>query len=217
MVALIKKDNPDVIGLQEAGDWVGAVKGPRVVDDLAGPARGLHRGPHGGHPGQAGPVSEPPATSCTAPRRTAPWVPVGTGRWRPAGSRPTRSCRTARPGRGSWPCRCTCPPGAGRTADLGRQAETQKLLGFVRTSRPRLTSRSSTSVTSTPTRAPLDGPASRFAPRAPRTPTRSPRRWSTAEYNSANQYLRSPMTRALGHRPRVTPRPVWPSVAGRSR
>ena len=34
MVALIKKENPDVIGLQEAGDWIGAVKGPRVVDDL---------------------------------------------------------------------------------------------------------------------------------------------------------------------------------------
>ena len=35
MVALIKRWNPDVLGLQEASDWVGPVKGPRVADDLA--------------------------------------------------------------------------------------------------------------------------------------------------------------------------------------
>ena len=35
MLALIKRWNPDVLALQEASDWVGPVKGPRVADDLA--------------------------------------------------------------------------------------------------------------------------------------------------------------------------------------
>lgn len=33
-VRLINRANPDVIALQEASDWTGAVKGPRQVDDL---------------------------------------------------------------------------------------------------------------------------------------------------------------------------------------
>jgi endonuclease/exonuclease/phosphatase family metal-dependent hydrolase len=34
-VALIKQADPDVIGLQEASDWVGAALGPKLVDDIA--------------------------------------------------------------------------------------------------------------------------------------------------------------------------------------
>ena len=32
--ALIKKENPDILTVQEGSDWVGRVKGPRQVDDL---------------------------------------------------------------------------------------------------------------------------------------------------------------------------------------
>lgn len=32
--ALIRKSNPDILAVQEASDWAGAVKGPRMVDDL---------------------------------------------------------------------------------------------------------------------------------------------------------------------------------------
>ena len=32
--ALIRKANPDILTVQEASDWAGAAKGPRMVDDL---------------------------------------------------------------------------------------------------------------------------------------------------------------------------------------
>ena len=73
------------------------------------PARWVRRRAHRDHPRPAGldahrPLHPVPHVDVQRRRRRRALGPR-----RPAGSPPTSSCRTARPGRGSWRCRCTCP------------------------------------------------------------------------------------------------------------
>lgn len=196
MVALIKKENPDVIGLQEAGDWIGAVKGPRVVDDLR--ARlGVYTLAHTEvTPGQAGWFR----TFRYILYRTSTYRAVGAGgHWVLAPSRfaAYQELQDRQTGARFLAVSVHLSPGAGRAADLGRQAETQKLLGFVRS----FQAKAHVPVIyvgdfNSHEGHPLDGPGVAMRASGAEDADEVAQTRVNRQYNSANQYLRSPM---LGH------------------
>ena len=194
MLALIKKANPDVIGLQEASDWVGAVKGPRVVDDLA-TRLGVYTVAHTEvTPGQPGWFR----TARYILFRTSTYRAVGDGgHWALAPGRfaAYQQLQNRQTGARFLAVSVHLSAGAGRTADLGRQAETQKLLSFVRTFQAK-------------TQVPviylgdfnsheghsLDGPGVAFRSSGAVDADEVAQTLVNRAYNSANQYMRSPVT-----------------------
>ena len=128
MLALIKKANPMSwpAGGQRLGRRGQGTQGRRRPGR---PARGLHRGPHGGHPRTAGLVPNSPLHP--VPHRDVP------RRWRrralgPAPGQVRRlpgAAEPHRPAPGSWPCRCTCPRrrAHGRPGPAGRDPEAAQL------------------------------------------------------------------------------------------
>ena len=129
MVALIKRWNPDVLGLQEASDWVGPVKGPRVADDLAARLGGYAVAHTEITPGQPGWMR----TARYILYRSSTYKSVGDGgHWTLGPGRFAAYQQLQNRGTGAkfLAVSVHLSPGEGRTIDLKRQAETQKLLAF---------------------------------------------------------------------------------------
>jgi endonuclease/exonuclease/phosphatase family metal-dependent hydrolase len=132
-IALIKKANPDVLGLQEASDWVDATKRPgvRIADDVA---QGL--GP--GRYTVADTEVRPPQshwmrTARYILYRTATYTAAAKGgHWDLAPGRfaAYQELQNRTTGARFLAVSVHLSYGAGRVADLQRQAETRKLLGF---------------------------------------------------------------------------------------
>lgn len=194
MVALIHKENPDVIGLQEAGDWVGAVKGPRVVDDLRARLGGYTLAQTEVAPGQRGWFR----TFRYILFRASTYRAVGTGgHWVLAPSRfaAYQELQNRQTGAKFLAVSVHLSPGAGRAADLGRQAETQKLLGLVHA----FQAKAHVPVVylgdfNSHEGHPLDGPGAAFRASGAEDADEVAQTRGNRQYNSANQYLRSPMT-----------------------
>jgi len=193
MIALIKKVNPDVLGLQEASDWVGAVKGPRVADDLAARLGGYTVAHTEVTPGQKGWMR----TARYILYRTATYQAVGSGgHWElgPGRFAAYQQLQNRTTGARFLAVSVHLSPGGGSAADLSRRAETQKLLSSART----LQARTHVPVIyvgdfNSHEGHPLDGPgvAMRAAGVADADEVAQVR--ANRKYNSANQYLRSPV------------------------
>jgi endonuclease/exonuclease/phosphatase family metal-dependent hydrolase len=136
IVALIKKANPDVVGLQEANDWVGPVKGPRIVDDLRNRlGAGRYTLAHTEvTPGQRGWFR----TGRYILYRTSAFRAVAAGgHWTIGKDRYAayQLLQSRRTGARFLAVSVHLEPGSGRTADLRRKAQTEKLLSLVRSYR----------------------------------------------------------------------------------
>jgi endonuclease/exonuclease/phosphatase family metal-dependent hydrolase len=196
MIALIRKVNPDVLGLQEASDWVGAVKGPRVADDLAARLGGYTVAHTEVTPGQKGWMR----TARYILYRTATYKAVGSGgHWElgPGRFAAYQQLQNRTTGARFLAVSVHLSPGGGSAADLSRRAETQKLLSSARSLQ------ASTHVPviyvgdfNSHEGHPLDGPGVAMRAAGVADADEVAQVKANRRYNSANQYLRSPM---LGH------------------
>jgi endonuclease/exonuclease/phosphatase family metal-dependent hydrolase len=135
-IRLINKANPDVLGVQEASDWVGAVKGPRMVDDLRSRlGAGRYALAHTEvTPGQRNWFR----TGRYLLYRTSAYRAVGSGGfWTLASARfaAYQLLQSRTTGARFLAVSVHLEPGAGRAADLRRKAATQRLLSIVRSYR----------------------------------------------------------------------------------
>ncbi len=193
MIALIKRWNPDVLALQEASDWVGPVKGPRVADDLAARLGGYAVAHTEITPGQPGWMR----TARYILYRTATYSPVGAGgHWALATGRfaAYQELQNRTTGARFLAVSVHLSYGAGRAADLQRQAETQKLLGFARAYQ------ASAHVPviylgdfNSHEGHALDGPGVVMRAAGVADADEVAQALSNRRYNSANQYFRSPV------------------------
>ena len=133
VVALVRQADPDVLGVQEASDWVGPVKGPRMVDDLrvrlgAGRYSLAHTEVT---PGQRGWFR----TARYLLYRTSTYRAVGTGgNWElgPARFAAYQVLQHRTTGARFLAVSVHLEAGSGRAVDLRRQAETERLLSKVK-------------------------------------------------------------------------------------
>jgi endonuclease/exonuclease/phosphatase family metal-dependent hydrolase len=195
-LALINKANPDVLGVQEASGWVGAVKGPRVVDDLrnrlgAGKYTLAHTEITPGKPGWM---------------RTARYILYRTSAYRAAASGGHWTLAKGRyaayqllqsrsTGARFLAVSVHLEPGGGRTVDMRRKAQTERLLSLVRSYRARydvpvvymgdFNSHQGNVV---------DGPGITFRAAGHVDADEVAQVRVNRKYNSANQYKRTPAT-----------------------
>ena len=130
-IALIRRANPDVMGLQEASDWVAQPRGPRRVDDLARRLGGYsvaNTELTAGHPGWF-------RTGRYVVYRTARFRAVGAGgHWTLMAHRfaAYQQLQDRATGARFLAVSVHLEPGGGRAGDLRRKTQTENLLTFVR-------------------------------------------------------------------------------------
>ena len=191
VVALVRKANPDVLGLQEANDWVGAVKGPRMVDDLRDRLGTYSLASTEVTPGQRGWF------------RTARYLLYRTSTYRAVGAGGNWTLDTGRfaayqvlqhrtTGARFLAVSVHLEAGSGRAVDLRRQAQTERLLSLVK---------SFQSHTNVPViyvgdfnsheRNVVDGPGVAFRAAGHVDADEVAQTLGNRRYNSANRYLRT--------------------------
>jgi endonuclease/exonuclease/phosphatase family metal-dependent hydrolase len=130
-VSLIRQADPDVLGLQEASDWVGAALGPKLVDDLAARLDGRYTIAKTDIPvGDRGWFR----TSRYILYRTSTYRAVGDGGfWTLAPSRwaAYQLLENRATGARFLAVSVHLEAGSGLTVDLRREVQTKALLGFV--------------------------------------------------------------------------------------
>jgi len=195
-IALIRKADPDVLGLQEASDWVDEAKRPgvRIADDLA---QGLGVGRYTvADTEDLPPTAHWMRTARYILYRTATYRAVTKGgHWTLAPGRfaAYQELQNKTTGARFLAVSVHLSFGAGLAADRQRQAETQKLLGFARAYQ-------------TSAHVPViyvgdfnsheghevDGPGTAMRAAGVADADEVAQTRVHREYNSANQYLRSP-------------------------
>jgi endonuclease/exonuclease/phosphatase family metal-dependent hydrolase len=198
-VALTQKADPDVIGVQEAHDWVGAAYGPKMVDDFAallgaGRYTVAHTETTPGLPGWY-------RTARYILYRTSTYRAVGDGgHWVLAPGRYAAyqllEHRTS--GARFLAVSVHLEPGSGQEIDLRRQAQTQQLLAFVKA----FQATQDVPVVylgdfNSHERNVVDGPGTAFRAAGHVDADEAAQARVNADYNSANQYRRIPPTGGL--------------------
>jgi endonuclease/exonuclease/phosphatase family metal-dependent hydrolase len=200
VVALAQKAGADVIGVQEANDWVGAVLGPKMVDDFAARL------------GAAGEFAVAHTETTPGLRgwyRTARYIVYRTSIYRAVGD---GGHWTLAPGRYAayqlLEHRTTrarflavsvhLEAGSGETVDLRRQAQTEQLLAFVKAYQ---------ATQDVPVvylgdfnsheRNAVDGPGIAFRASGAADADEVAQTRVNAQYNSSNQYRRTPPATGL--------------------
>jgi endonuclease/exonuclease/phosphatase family metal-dependent hydrolase len=194
-LALINKVNPDVLALQEANDWIRAVKGPRVVDDLRNRlGAGKYTLAHTEiTPGQRGWMR----TGRYLLYRTSAYrAAAAGGHWTLAKDRYAayQLLQSRRTGARFLAVSVHLEPGAGRTIDLRRKAQTERLLSLVRSYRARY----DVPVVylgdfNSHQKNVVDGPGLAFRATGHADADEVAQVRVNRQYNSANQYKRTPM------------------------
>jgi endonuclease/exonuclease/phosphatase family metal-dependent hydrolase len=197
-VALITMANPDVLGLQEASDWAGAVRGPRMADDVRAHLGGRYSLAHTEiAPGERNWFR----TGRYILYKNATYRAVGAGgHWTLAAGRfaAYQVLQNRVSGARFLAVSVHLEAGHGRTVDLRRQAQTQRLLRDVRAFR---------ATHDVPViyvgdfnsheRNVVDGPGNVFRAAGHVDADEVAQVLVNHRYNSANQYARTAPARAL--------------------
>ena len=198
-IALTQKADPDVIGVQEAHDWVGAAYGPKMVDDFAA---GLGAGRYTvAHTETTPGLSGWYRTARYILFRTSTYRAVGDGgHWILAPGRYAAyqllEHRTS--GARFLAVSVHLESGSGQEVDLRRQAQTEQLLAFVKT----FQATQDVPVVylgdfNSHERNVVDGPGNTFRAAGHVDADEAAQARVNAQYNSANQYRRTPPASGL--------------------
>jgi endonuclease/exonuclease/phosphatase family metal-dependent hydrolase len=196
-IALAQKADPDVIGVQEAHDWVGAAYGPKMVDDFAAGLGGYTVAHTETTPGLAGWYR----TARYILYRTSTYKAVGDGgHWVLAPGRYAayQLLENRTSGARFLAVSVHLEPGSGEAIDLSRAAQTQQLLTFVKA----FQATQDVPVVylgdfNSHERNVVDGPGNTFRAAGHVDADEVAQTKVNAQYNSANQYKRTPPTGGL--------------------